>query len=47
MELNKFFGHVFTKDELKPSPRKVRAVIECGGLENKEQYEASREWQAT
>ena len=31
-----FFGHIFTKDELKPSPDKVRAVRECGVPENKE-----------
>ena len=31
-----FFGHVFTKDGLKPSPDKVRAVKECGVPENKE-----------
>ena len=31
-----FFGHVFTKDGLKPSPDKVRAVKECGMPENKE-----------
>ena len=31
-----FFGHVFTKDGLKPSPDKVRAIKECGVPENKE-----------
>ena len=31
-----FFGHVFTKDGLKPSPDKVRANKECGTPENKE-----------
>ena len=31
-----FFGHVFTKDGLKPSPDNVRAVKECGMPENKE-----------
>ena len=31
-----FFGHVFTKDGLKPSPDKVRAVKECGVPEDKE-----------
>ena len=31
-----FFGHVFTKDGLNPSPDKVRAVKECGVPENKE-----------
>lgn len=31
-----FFGHVFTKDGLKPSPDKVRTVKECGVPENKE-----------
>ena len=41
-----FFGHVFTKDGLKPSPDKVRAVKECGMPENKEAVR-SLEWQAT
>ena len=36
MEQIKFVGHVFTKDGLKPSPDKVRAVKECGVPENKE-----------
>ena len=36
MEQIEFFGHVFTKDGLKPSPDKVRAVKECGVSENKE-----------
>ena len=36
MEQIEFFGHVFTKDGLKPSPDKVRAVKECGVPENKE-----------
>ena len=31
-----FFGHIFTKDGLKPSPDKVRAVKECGRPESKE-----------
>ena len=31
-----FFGHVFTKDGLKPSPGKVRAIKECGVPESKE-----------
>ncbi|KAL9972424.1 hypothetical protein ACROYT_G018723 [Oculina patagonica] len=31
-----FFGHVFTKDGLKPSPDRVRAIHECGMPENKE-----------
>ena len=31
-----FFGHVFTKDGLKPSPDKVRTIKECGVPENKE-----------
>ena len=31
-----FFGHVFTKHELKPSPDKVRAIKECATPENKE-----------
>ena len=31
-----FFGHVFTKDGLKPSPDKVRAIKECATPENKE-----------
>ena len=31
-----FFGHIFTKDGLKPSPDKVRAVKECGVPESKE-----------
>ena len=31
-----FFGHVLTKDGLKPSPDKVRAIKECGTPENKE-----------
>ena len=31
-----FFGHVFTKDRLKPSPDKVRAIKECGVPESKE-----------
>ena len=31
-----FFGHVFTKDGLKPSPDKVRAIKECGVPESKE-----------
>ena len=31
-----FFGHVFTKDGLKPSPDKVRAIKECGVPKNKE-----------
>ena len=31
-----FFGHVFTKDGLKPSPDKVRAIKECVVPENKE-----------
>ena len=30
------FGHVFTKDGLKPSPDKVRAIKECATPENKE-----------
>ena len=36
MEQIEFFGHVFSKDGLKPSPDKVRAVKECGMPENKE-----------
>ena len=36
VEQIEFFGHVFTKDGLKPSPDKVRAVKECGVPENKE-----------
>ena len=36
MEEIEFFGHVFTKDGLKPSPDKVRAVKECGVPETKE-----------
>ena len=36
MEQIQFFGHVFTKDGLKLSPDKVRAVKECGVSENKE-----------
>ena len=35
MEQIEFFGHVFTKDGLNPSPDKVRAVKECGVPENK------------
>ena len=31
-----FFGHVFTKDGLKPSSDKVRAIKECGVPESKE-----------
>ena len=31
-----FFGHVFTKDGLKPSPDNVRAIKECGVPESKE-----------
>ena len=31
-----FFGHIFTKDGLKPSPDKVRAVKECGVPKSKE-----------
>ena len=31
-----FFGHVFTKDGLKLSPDKVRAIKECAKPENKE-----------
>ena len=30
MEQIEFFGHVFSKDGLRPSPDKVRAVKECG-----------------
>lgn len=36
MEQIEFFGHVFSKDGLKPSPDKVRAVKECGVPENNE-----------
>ena len=36
MEQIEFFGHVLSKDGLKPSPDKVRAVKECGMPENKE-----------
>ena len=36
VEQIEFLGHVFSKDGLKPSPDKVRAVIECGVPENKE-----------
>ena len=36
MEQIEFFGHVFSKDGLKPSPDKVRAAKECGMPENKE-----------
>jgi len=36
MEQIKFFGHVFTKDGLKPSPDNARAVKECGVPENKD-----------
>ena len=36
VEQIEFSGHVFTKDGLKPSPDKVRAVRECGVPENKE-----------
>ena len=36
MEQIEFFGHVFTKDGLNPSPDKVRAVKECEVPENKE-----------
>ena len=36
VEQIEFFGHVFTKDGLKPSPDKVRAVKECGVPENKQ-----------
>ena len=41
MEQIEFFGHVFNKDGLKPSPDKVRAVKDCGVPENKE---SSWEW---
>ena len=36
MEQIEFFRHVFTKDGLKSSPDKVRAIKECGVPENKE-----------
>jgi len=36
MEQIEFFRHVFTKDGLKPSPDKVRAVKKCGVPGNKE-----------
>ena len=36
VEQIEFFGHVSTKDGLKPSPDKVRSVKECGVPENKE-----------
>ena len=36
MKQIEFFGHVFSKDGLKPSPDKVKAVKECGVPENKE-----------
>ena len=36
VEQIQFFGHVFTKGGLKPSPDKVRAVKECGVPESKE-----------
>ena len=36
MEQLEFFGHVLTKDGLKPSPDKVRAVKEWGVPESKE-----------
>ena len=32
-----FFGHVFTKDGLKPSPDKVKALKECGTPKSKEE----------
>ena len=32
-----FFGHTFTKDELKPSPEKVKAVKECEEPKSKEE----------
>ena len=31
-----FFGHIFTKDGLKPSPDKVKAIKQCGVPESKE-----------
>ena len=41
VEQIEFFGHVFTKDGLKPSPDKVKAVKECGVPENKEAVQSS------
>ena len=35
-EQTEFFGHVFTKEGLKPSPDKVKAIKECGVPENQE-----------
>jgi len=45
MEQIEFFGHVFTKDGLKPSPDKVRAVKEY--VRAKKQHDVSWEWHAT
>ena len=43
-----FFEHVFTKDGLKPSPDKVRAIKQCREcLRTERQCEASLGWQAT
>ena len=39
--------HIFTKDGLKPSPDKVRAIKECGVPGNKRLCEAFLVWQAT
>ncbi|PFX14103.1 Retrovirus-related Pol polyprotein [Stylophora pistillata] len=32
-----FFGHIFTKDGLKPSPEKVKAIKECKAPQSKEE----------
>ena len=42
-----FFGHVFTKDGLKPSPDKVKAIKKCSPPENEKPSGVFWEWQAT